>query len=121
MQDSPGGGTKVRGVPRAWPFAVWSICAILACAPLLSGAYVYESVSYSVGSDGTIYATGITNAGGMQQHSAWVSTVIGSPGGRYGSGYQSVSSGGYAVANASLLAEDSDLGDYTVSASGGGT
>jgi hypothetical protein len=76
------------------------------------GRYLYESVSCSVGSDGTIYATGITNAGGMQQHPAWVSTVIGSPGGCYGSGYQSVSSGGYAVANASLLAEDSDLGEY---------
>jgi hypothetical protein len=83
--------------------------------------YIYFSVSYSVGSDGTIYATGITNAGGMQQHSAYVTTTINSPKNRQGYGYQSVSSGGYAVANASLSLDDTDLGEYTIEANGGGT
>jgi hypothetical protein len=88
---------------------------------LLSGAYLYESVSYSIGSNGTIYATGVTNAGGMQDHSAWVWTVIGSPSGRLGEGYDSVNSGGYAVANASLAFDQTDIGAYDISASGGGT
>lgn len=105
---------------RAWLLAA-QLCVFLASAPALFGQYVYESVSYSVGTDGTIYATGVTNAGGMQQHSAWVQTVISSPGGRLGEGTQSVYSGGYAVANASLAFVTTDLGTYTVSASGGGT
>lgn len=49
------------------------------------------------------------------------STEIYSPSGRVGSGYQSVPSGGYAVANASLELDDDDLGDYTIAAYGGGT
>ncbi|MFZ0961284.1 MAG: hypothetical protein WAO35_10295 [Terriglobia bacterium] len=105
---------------RPW-LMVQVIGAVLSCAPLLSGQYVHESVSYSIGSNGTIYATGVTNAGGMQAHSAWVSTEIYSPSGRVGSGYQSVPSGGYAVANASLELDDDDLGDYTIAAYGGGT
>lgn len=98
--------------------AVQLMCAVLACAPAFSGQPLYESVSYSVGADGTIYATGVTNAPGMQQHSASVETVIESPNGRGAEGYQSVSSGGYAVANASLAFDQTDLGQYTIYAYG---
>jgi hypothetical protein len=101
--------------------AVQLILVALTCTPPLSGQYLYESVSYSIGSDGTIYATGVTNAAGMQQHSAWVVTNIVSPTGRAGEGQQSVSSGGYAVANASLAFDQNDLGEYTISAYGSGT
>ncbi len=105
---------------RFWR-ALVVVFVVFAGTPLLSAAYLYESVSASVGSDGTIYATGVTNAGGMQQHSAWVSTNIRSPKGRVGSGYQSVTSGGYAVADASLAFDQSDVGDYFIQANGGGT
>jgi len=102
-------------------FAVQLIFIALICTRPLSAAYLYVSVSYSIGSDGTIYATGVNNAGHVQMHSCWVQTTIGSPGGRYGSGYQSVSSGGYAVANASLAFDESDTGEYTLEAEGCGT
>jgi hypothetical protein len=100
--------------------AVQLIFIALICAPLLSGAYVHVSVSYSVGSDGTIYATGVNDAGHIQMHSCWVQTTIYSPGGRSGYGYQSASSGGYAVANASLAFDQNDLGEYTIEAYGCG-
>jgi hypothetical protein len=92
----------------------------LICAPPLSGAYVHVSVSYSVGSDGTIYATGITDAGHIQMHSCWVQTTIQSPGGRYAEGYQSVNYGGYAVANTLMYFDQNDLGEYTIEAYGCG-
>jgi hypothetical protein len=97
----------IVGVALAWP-------------PALMGQYLYESLSVSVGSSGTIYATGITNAGGMQEHSAYVSTVIRSPKGRMASRYTSVSSGGIARADTSLAFDGTDLGNYTASAGGGG-
>lgn len=89
--------------------------------PGLFGQYIYESVYASVGSDGTIYATGITNAGGMQEHTAWVNVTIQSPGGRSNTGVWYAYSGGYAVANTSLAFDPNDLGDYDIFAIGGGT
>ncbi len=82
--------------------------------------YITEYLNVSVGSDGTIYATGITDAGWMQEHSADVSTVIRSPSGRVVSPYVSVPSGGYARADASLPFNNED-GDFTVSADGDAT
>jgi hypothetical protein len=105
---------------RPW-LAAQIVGVVLALAPQLFGANLCVSVSYSVGSDGTIYATGVNDAGHVQMHSCWVQTTIYSPGGRSGYGYQSVGSGGYAVANASLAFDQNDLGDYTIEAYGCGT
>lgn len=98
---------------RPW-LAVQVVIVALTCAPLLSGAgaYLYVSESASVGSNGTLYATGVTNAGGMQVHSATVTINITSPKGRLAHAYGSVSSGGYAVATASLAFDTTDLGEY---------
>lgn len=114
------GPSKGTDLLRPW-LAAQIIGVVLALAPQLFGAYLYVSMSVSVGSDGTIYATGVNNAGHIQMHSCWVQTTIHSPGGRSGYGYQSVSSGGYAVANASLAFNENDLGQYTIEAYGCGT
>jgi hypothetical protein len=109
---------------RRCPLRPWLVAqlmgVVIALAPQLFGQYIYVSVSASVGSDGTLYATGVTNAGGMQAHSATVTTTVSSPIGRYAWASQSVSSGGYAVATASLAFDQNDCGSYLMYASGSG-
>lgn len=118
--------STVRGTLRkrtAWFRALIPgglLCILLCCSSKGFAQYVNEYIDVSVGSDGTIYATGTTDAGWMSDHSAWVETLIRSPSGRAAGGSASVDSGGYVSADASLAFESTDLGEYVASATGDG-
>ena len=111
-------GNRTTGFRALIPTGL--LCIVLSCASNGFGQYVNEYLDVSIGSDGTIYATGTTDAGWMSEHSAWVETVIHSPAGRYGTGSANVDSGGYVSVDASLPLDSSDLGEYDVSATGDG-
>jgi hypothetical protein len=81
--------------------------------------YVSEYADVSMGDDGTIYATGITNASGMQDHTADVSLSLNTPM-RAANASNSVYSGGYARADTFLPSDPNDSGDGSVTASGSG-
>jgi hypothetical protein len=93
---------------------------VLVLTPQLFGQYLYVSVSASVASDGTILGTGVTYAGQMYVHSAYVKTTITSPNGNYSSASTSVSVGGYVAVTAQFPFDPNDLGDYTIEAEGTG-
>lgn len=104
----------------ATQLVVQLICLVFACATSLFGQSLVanEYLDVSVGSNGTIYATGITDAGNMSIHSADVTTTITSPNWRRALAYNSVSSGGYARADTSLPFDQSDIGDFFANAAG---
>ncbi len=95
------------------------LCLLRPCAA--SGqTYINVFLDISAGDDGTLYATGITDAGGMQEHSANIWTGINSPKGRTASAGNSVTSGGYARADTLLAFDETDTGNYTIWADGNG-
>jgi len=110
-RQKPNGG-KVAG-------RLLGIALVLLVAPRIAGAMTYGRVTYSdmsVGSDGTIYGWGVTdaNSGGCYCHTAKVTTTIRSPNGRartasdlYGSRDHE-----YARADVQLSFDQNDLGEY---------
>jgi hypothetical protein len=58
---------------------VWTVAGILALAVAARGSTIYSGMS--VGSTGTVYAWGVTDAD-VTLHTAYVSTTLVSPGGR---------------------------------------
>ncbi len=106
-----------RLAPATYALGVLLAVELLSAQVALAQYYVDVSVDWSVGDDGTLYATGITNAGGMQEHSAYVATGITSPT-RQASWTASVYSGGYVRADTSLPFNENDVGNFSVWADG---
>lgn len=103
--------------------SVWVLGPVLAVCLLspesaFGQLYVNISESESLGSDGTLYATGVTDAGGMPEHSAVSAVWITSPTGRTAQASASVPSGGIARSEAFLPSVQNDLGDYTIYTNG---
>jgi hypothetical protein len=67
---------------NGWRLRPWLVAQLIGAVLTLTpqafgqplGQILWEFVTIWPGSDGTIYAEGITSAGGMQVHSAWVTT-----------------------------------------------
>src|SRR3990172_251690 len=85
--------------------------ALLPAAPA-SAQTITTYSGVSVGSNGTIYGWGVTDAyGGGMWHIAYASTRLQSPNGRiYNSYWQQASD--WVTANSFLVWEPNDLGDY---------
>lgn len=102
-----------QGCPLLIISAVVSLVAIftfLAATPLHADT-IYSGAS--VGSDGTIYGWGVTDASSMTAHTTQMNSTLSSPKGRSTAG--SISAGGdYSRIDLSLPNDDNDTGTYFV-------
>jgi len=113
-------GTKEKSNRSISATRLLGLVLVLLLAPQIAKAMTYGRVTYSdmsVGSDGTIYGWGVTdaNSGGCYCHTAKVKTTIRSPKGRTRTASDLYGSRGHehARADVSLVWDDTDLGDYT--------
>jgi hypothetical protein len=114
------GATKEKQDPITAGAWLFGLLLMLALAGPPAKAMTYGRVTYSdmsVGSDGTTYGWGVTdaNSGGCYCHTAKVSTTIRSPNGRTRTASDLYGSRGHEYARADVYLPFEEEGDYTES------
>jgi hypothetical protein len=114
-------GVNNRSWPRVLAASLFGLFLATLWVPAGALGMTYGQVKYSdasMGSDGTIYGWGVTdaNSGGCYCHSAKVTTTLRSPNGRTQTFTRSTTIGQeYARADVYLLFDQNDVGNYTIS------